>query len=440
MPTVVLPTLHTDQVIAYKKLLPGLRRAVRCGRRWGKSALAETIACDGATKGKLIGYFTPTYKFQTEIYADIADILDPVTKSSSKVEGVIRTTTGGRVDFWTLENDRAGRSRKYHTIIIDEAAFGKPNTAEIWEKSIEPTLLDFSGVAWVFSNTNGADPENFFWRVINDATLGFKEHHAPSHNNPYVPLRRPGEPIDDYLLRRESVYADLRAKTHPLVYKQEYLAEFVDWTGIQFFDIQNCLQNGEPVDYPKRCDTVFAVIDTAVKGGKEHDGLGTMYFALDKLTAGPTPRLTILDWDIQHLQGSLLEAWLPSVLQRLEGFARVCGARRGSVGTLIEDKAAGSILLQQAEARGLPAAAIDSKLTAVGKDERAINASGYVYQRLVKISKHAYDKVMIYKGQSRNHMLHQVFGYRVGVKDQDDDLLDDWCYGIALALGNSEGV
>ena len=175
MITVTLPTLHADQVIAYKTLRSGRRRAVRCGRWWGKSALAETVACDGATKGNLVGYFTPAYKFQTEIYNDIKDILDPVERSSSKVEGVIRTTTGGLVDFWTLENDRAGRSRKYHVVIIDEAAFGKPNTAEIWERSIEPTLLDFSGTAWVLSNTNGADPANFFWRVCNDAKLGFQE-------------------------------------------------------------------------------------------------------------------------------------------------------------------------------------------------------------------------------------------------------------------------
>jgi hypothetical protein len=437
MPTVILPTLHPDQVLAYR--VPGLRKAVRCGRRWGKTELAETIACDGAAKGRYVGYFTPAYKFQTEVYSGIKDILDPVERSSSKVEGVIRTTTGGRVDFWTLENDRAGRSRKYHIVIIDEAAFGKPNTADIWEKSIEPTLLDYSGTAWVLSNTNGVDPTNFFWRVCNDETLGFKEHHAPSHNNPFVPLRRPGESVEDYIVRREGVYADLRTKTHPLVYKQEYLAEFVDWTGIQFFDLQNCLENGNPVVFPSRCDTVFAVIDTAVKGGKEHDGLATTYFALDR--SNPlVPRLTVLDWEIQHLQGDLLIAWLPTVITRLESFARMCHARMGSVGTIIEDKAAGSILLMQAEAKGIPATAIDSKLTALGKDERAINASGYVYQRLVKISQQAYDKVMVYNGHSLNHFLRQVFGYRVGVKDQEDDLLDCFCYGVALALGDSQGV
>jgi hypothetical protein len=57
----------------------------------------------------------------------------------------------------------------------------------------------------------------------------------------------------------------------------------------------------------------------------------------------------------------------------------------------------------------------------------------------VKITKHAYEKVTIYKGRSRNHLLPQVTGFRIGVQDRDDDLLDAWVYSIALGLGNAKG-
>jgi hypothetical protein len=57
----------------------------------------------------------------------------------------------------------------------------------------------------------------------------------------------------------------------------------------------------------------------------------------------------------------------------------------------------------------------------------------------VKIAKHAYEKVTIYKGRSRNHLLSQVTGFRIGVQDRDDDLLDAWVYSIALGLGNAKG-
>ena len=60
--------------------------------------------------------------------------------------------TGGRLDFWTLENSIAGRGRRYRRIVIDEAAFGKNgdnktdgSLMSIWEKSIKPTLYDFGG-------------------------------------------------------------------------------------------------------------------------------------------------------------------------------------------------------------------------------------------------------------------------------------------------------
>jgi hypothetical protein len=46
-------------------------------------------------------------------------------------------------------------------------------------------------------------------------------------------------------------------------------------------------------------------------------------------------------------------------------------------------------------------------------------------------------KTVIHKRRSRNHLLDQVESFRVG--DREDDLLETFCYGIAVALGNSEG-
>ena len=80
----------------------------------------------------------------------------------------------------------------------------------------------------------------------------------------------------------------------------------------------------------------------------------------------------------------MLEIWLLSVFARLEELARMCRARFGAVGAFIEDKNSGTILLQQAQRRGLRAQAIASKLTARGKDERAINVSGSVHRGNVK--------------------------------------------------------
>ncbi len=98
--------------------------------------------------------------------------------------------------------------------------------------------------------------------------------------------------------------------------------------------------------------------------------------------------------------------------------------------------------MQQALRRGWDATAIDSKLTSVGKDERALSVSGYVYRGMVKLTEQAYNRQVTFKGVSRNHLLSQVLSFRPGDKDaykRADDLLDVFSYGIAIALGNDAG-
>lgn len=432
---VQLPTFHPSQC-RLRALMKRTRYvAARCGRRWGKNLLGESVACDDATKGRRVGWFAPENKRLSESYNVIVEALAPAKKRSDKTHGIIETITGGRVEFWSLEDENAGRSRKYHRVIIDEAAFTKPKSIDIWTKSIKPTLLDYAGRALVMSNTNGIDPDNFFYELCHETKHGFVQFHAPTHSNPHLPRAE----ID--ALKRNNI---------GLVYEQEYLARFVDWSGAAFFSRDKLLVNGQPVEMPQRCEAVYAVIDSATKTGKENDGTGVVYFALIRSLQlvdaasgqmGSRYRLVVLDWDLRQIEGALLETWLPTVFQQLEHFAVTCRANRGSLGAFIEDKASGMVLLQQARRRNWPATPIESKLTSVGKDERAISVSGYYHRELIKIAKPAYDKVLGYKGSTRNHLLGQLTGFRIGDKDstREDDLLDAFCYSLCISLGNSEG-
>ena len=420
--TITLPTLHPDQVKAYQ--YKSRHKAIRCGRRWGKTALAVVIVVNDVIRGKSVGWFVPQYKILSEAYRELADLLHPLIVSASKIEGVIRLNTGGRIDFWSLENERAGRSRKYHTIIIDEAAFAGPNMIEIWERAIEPTLVDYRGSAWALSTPNGDDPKNFFWKVCNEPKLGFVEYYAPSSNNPYLP---------------PSEIEHMKQIKHPLVFAQEYLAKFIDFSGDSLFLKESLLVNGEPLPYPRRCEQVFATMDTAVKSGLQHDATAVVYWAYDRFNAAP---LKILDYDIVRIDGYLLESWVPRVFARVEELARECGAVLGPDGVIIEDKQTGSVLLQQALSRGWPARPVESKMTALGKSERAIASSNYVFQGLIKITQHAHDKIVRFDDSDRNHLLSQIARFRVGDKSNAaaaDDLFDCFCFGILTALGNSDG-
>jgi hypothetical protein len=77
----------------------------------------------------------------------------------------------------------------------------------------------------------------------------------------------------------------------------------------------------------------------------------------------------------------------------------------------------------------------------MGKDERALSVSGYVHKGMVKYTDHAFNKVIIHKRRSRNHLVDQIEGFRMADKDskREDDLLDTFWYGIALSLGDDKG-
>lgn len=442
---IVLPKLHEGQLKAYRSLMPHRNMALRCGRRFGKTELAKAWGAAGILRGAKCAWFAPQHKLSTEIYQELAQMLAPILMKGSRSGEVMRFTTGGRLDFWSLENPSAGRSRGYDRVVIDEAAFAKDDSSavgpmmEIWERSIKPTLHDRSGRTLVCSNSAGKNVENFFYNICTDPKYGFHEYHATTLDNPLLPMRLKNEPYEKWQERRWEELEKLKRDNAPLVYAQEYLAQFVDWSGEAFFSRDKLLTDGRPVPFPTQCDRVIAIIDSATKTGSEHDATAVIYCAFDPYIPG-TP-LWILDWDIQQIEGSLLEHWLPSVAIRLEELATICGARRGSFGAFIEDKNSGTILLQQALRREILAHAIDSKLTALGKDERAISVSGYVHRGEVKYTEQAFNKTVTYKQRTGNFLLDQVEAFRVGDKKskREDDLLDCFCYAIAISLGNGDG-
>lgn len=440
-----LTPLHEGQEAAYRALHGHRFKALRCGRRFGKTGLGKAWITNGLIRGCKCAWFAPQHRTWAEVFSELADELRSILERTSKQAGVMHMKTGGRLDFWTLENPIAGRGRGYHRIVIDEAAFAKDgdNTAEnsmmsIFEKAIKPTLYDYAGEVLVCSNSAGKNPDNFFHNICTDPQYGFREYHATTMDNPLLPKRLANEDESAWLERRNQLREDLIKNNDRLVYAQEYLAEFVDWSGVAFFSREKLLENGQPVPYPTSCDGVFAVIDTASKTGTEHDATAVTFFARDRHIGIP---LIILDWDVVQIEGATLETWLPSVFSRLEELARQCRARGGSLGAFIEDMNSGTILLQQARRKGMQVHEIDSKLTSLGKDGRAFDVSTYVHQGLVKYSDYAFHKTSVYKLKSRNHLLEQIESFRIGDRDskRETDLLDTFCYGIAFALGNNEG-
>lgn len=421
---ITLPTLHAGQVAIYKELQHN--NIYCCGRRWGKTKDMVVKAAMIAIRGKKCGIFAPEYKQLAEPFDELRFILKPLVSTASRTDGTIKLKTGGKIDFWVLnDNELAGRGREYHHVFIDEAAFTKDSQmTSIWEKAIEPTMLTTNGKTTIYSTPNGIEFDNFFYQIWHDPKARFKRHHAPTISNPYV--------TKAWLDEKETT-------THPLVYKQEYMAEFVDWSGVAFFSLDNLTVDSKGVEYPMHNDYVFATVDSAMKDGSGNDGTAVVYWGVSKHFGH---KLTILDWDIVQINSDLLTTWLPNVFKNLEDLSIKTKSRGGSAGTWIEDKGSGITLNQTSSRMGWPSQPIAGDITATGKDGRAIAASGPVYRGEVKISQLALDKVITFKENTRNHLLSQVCGYRISDKDahkRADDLFDAFAYGVIIALNGTDG-
>lgn len=218
MPVVQKVSLHPGQ----RQILesPARFKVAACGRRFGKTMLAGwwlALADDGAAiAGKKTAWFAPTYKLLTEVWDTFARNLKPVTCRVNKMEQRIELITGGVIDFWTLEDKDAGRGRKYHRIVIDEAAHAR-YLKEAWEQAISPTLTDYRGQAWFISTPRGTNYfHELFRRGQSPEWPEWASFHLPTSTNPYISA-------DEIEARRRDLPS--------LVFAQEYEAQFVTFGG-----------------------------------------------------------------------------------------------------------------------------------------------------------------------------------------------------------------
>ena len=334
----------------------------------------------------------------------------------------ILTPYGGRIIFMGMQDQNAENIKSlqgYRIAWFEEAQTMTARSLEL----LRPTMRNDSEIWFSWNPDNESDPVDVFLRGPErpeNATVV----EANWSDNPWFPEE----------LNQERL---LDLKVFPGRYRHIWEGDYgID--GDTYFPMDMLLVDGRAVDVNWRLDSVFAVIDTASKDGAKHDGTGVVFWGYSRLDGFP---LVILDWDVVQIKANLLIEWLPGIEMRLEELAVQHRARHGSTGAYIEDAASGIPLLQSAEARGMNVTAIDSKLTAAGKEGRAIACSPYIARGMVKTSTYAYDKTKQYRGQTKNHLWDQVgrFGMGQEKKEHMKDLLDCFTYAIVLALGNSDG-
>jgi hypothetical protein len=115
--------------------------------------------------------------------------------------------------MWTLEDEDAGRGRKYARVVVDEAALASGLERQ-WTENIRPTLTDLRGDAWFLSTPKG---RNYFWQLYqhgqDQLQPDFASWQMPTITNPWISE-------EEIEAARQMLPGD--------VFRQEYLAEFLE--------------------------------------------------------------------------------------------------------------------------------------------------------------------------------------------------------------------
>lgn len=207
--------LHVGQL----RIINERRRfnVVACGRRFGKTRLALTLAFESIVKKQPCVYITPTAADYEKRWREAVWSYGRLIKEIIKSEGSLIFHNGARMDFYGMHRYDAARGNKYGRVIFDEAAHSD-NLADAWSEVFRPTLVDYKGDAYFFSTPNFAQQPNAFKRFFETQHPDWMRWQMPSTTNPFIAA----EEIED---------ARKDPNTPEIKFRQEYLAEFVDASG-----------------------------------------------------------------------------------------------------------------------------------------------------------------------------------------------------------------
>ena len=185
-----------------------------CGRRWGKSRLAFALALETIAQRMPVVYMTPTAVDYEKRWSEATEFYRPILKDAKISEGVLLFTNGARMDWFGLHRFDGIRGNRYARAIIDEAAHS-PNLEDAWTKVVRPALADFLGDAYFLSTPAGG---NYFKTLYETNHPAWQSWQMPTTSNPFIDVGEIMAAKDD-------------PNTPDIVFRQEYMAEFIDLQG-----------------------------------------------------------------------------------------------------------------------------------------------------------------------------------------------------------------
>lgn len=286
-----VPALHPAQ----QRIVDEARRfnVLACGRRFGKTLLGIQLDIYPALEGFPVGWFSPTYKYLSEAWRDMAKVVKPIASRLSAQEHRIELITGGSIEMWSLDTPDAGRSRRYKRVVVDEAAM-IPNFQEAWQAAIRPTLTDYKGDGYWLSTPKGM---NFFKQGFDYGQDPLMEDWA-SWQMPTV--------ANTCIEGLEEEVRKAQQELPELTFKQEYLAEFLQSEGAVFRNIEPNLTATEQTPGQHKGHRIVSGLDWAQK----HDFTAHSIGCADCKVELDLDRFNKIEWAFQRARiKTSIEKW-----------------------------------------------------------------------------------------------------------------------------------
>jgi RNA-binding protein YhbY len=212
---------------------------VSIGRQFGKTLLGENQALKWAVENNWkIGWISPTYKQCKKVFKEIVRAMgkNPFITSANHSDLVLNFTTGSTMLFYSAEAYDSIRGETFDALVGDEVAFWKP---EAWNEVLKATVLVKGKKVLLLSTPKG---KNQFYTLFNQSINNdnYYSFYGTSFDNPFI---------------ERSEIEDARRMLPDHIFRQEYLAEFLDDASSVFRNIKECIEIGEETR------TLFAGVD-----------------------------------------------------------------------------------------------------------------------------------------------------------------------------------
>ena len=198
-------------------------KVLACGRRWGKTRLGVNECLTVASDRGRAWWVAPSYKMSEVGWRPIRRMTSQAGCSIRKADRTVEFPNGGEIAVRSADNPDSLRGEGLDLVVIDECAFVQETA---WVEALRPALSDRQGRAIFISTPKG---RNWFWRAFQRGQLGSPDWASwqfPTSANPYI---RPAE--------IEAARGGLPER----VFRQEYLAEFLENEGAVFRNIAACI-------------------------------------------------------------------------------------------------------------------------------------------------------------------------------------------------------